>query len=414
MKQHEQLDLGGLWQFIALEQQPLLESPQRLRRARTQLLLSARGRTLEHKPARRSLGSLLWAPVALAVAAAIVLMVLRSREMPLTFEIASGVPGQLGAPVQAPSASRLTLRFSDGTALALTPGSKARVDEVGAQGAGVVLEDGALDATVVHRDESRWLVYAGPYRVLVTGTRFELRWDAGQRAFALALHEGAVTVFGPSLGASGKQVLPRETLRFRAETPSLDSSAPESPASEPSPALGSERPAAPSLSPSISAALPAPAQVSWKSLALAGNYAAAFSAAEAEGFGSICRRASSGDLLLLGNTARLAKKSAEAEQAFLAARAARTGASHQRAMAAFQLGRLAQDTRGDHARGAAWFETYLSEAPAGPLSREAAGRVVEAQHRAGNVAAARLAARRYLDHYPGGPYESLARQLVAP
>lgn len=412
MKQHEQLDLGDLWEFIALEQQHLVESPQRLRRARTQLLLSARGRTLEQKHERRSLGSLLWAPVAMAVAAAIVLMVLRSRDMPLTFEVARGVPGQLGTPVQAPSASPLMLRFSDGTELSLTPGSKARVDEVGGQGAGVVLEDGALEATVVHRDRTRWLVYAGPYRVLVTGTRFELQWDAGQRVFALALHEGAVTVFGPSLGASGRQVLPRETLRFGAETPGLRSAAPEPPVSEPSPAVRSEPPAPPS--PAIPAAPPAPARASWKSLALAGNYAAAFSAAEAEGFGSICRSASSGDLLLLGNTARLAKKGAEAEQAFLAARAARTGTSHQRAMAAFQLGRVAQDTRGDHARGAAWFETYLNEAPAGALSREAAGRVVEAQHRAGNVAAARLAARRYLDHYPGGPYESLARQLVAP
>jgi transmembrane sensor len=415
MNQRERLDLGDLSDQIAAHQQPMVENPHRLRRARTQLLLSARGRSLERKPERRSLGSLLWAPIALAGAVAIILMALRATEPPLTFEIASGVPGQLGKRVQA-AASERTLRFSDGTALALTPGSTARVSEVGDQGADVVLEDGALRATVIHRARSRWLVHAGPYRVLVTGTRFNLRWDSRQLSFALALEEGAVTVFGPSLGASGTKLLPRETLRLVAETPRVTQEAPrldaptsEAAASERGPTSGKEPPVAPSIVPSA----PALAQVSWKSLALAGSYAAAFAAAEREGFGSICRHGSSSDLLLLGNTARLAKKPAQAEEAFLAARA-RSSAARQRALAAFQLGRLAQDTRGDHARGATWFETYLNESPAGELAREAAGRVMEAHHRAGNAAAARLAARRYLDLYPGGPFESLARKLLAP
>ena len=416
MNQRERLDLGDLSDEIAAHQQPMVENPHRLRRARTQLLLSARGRTLEQKPGRRSLGSLLWAPIALVAAATIVLMALRARETPLTFEVASGVSGQLGKRVQAPAAAARTLRFSDGTALSLSPGSTVRVSEVREQGADVVLEDGALRAAVIHHARSRWLVHAGPYRVLVTGTRFNLRWDARQRSFALDLQEGAVTVFGPSLGAKGKQVLPRETLRLEAETPRpeletprLDAQTPKAAASERGPSSGSEPPAAPPISPSS----PAPPQTSWKSLALAGNYAAAFVAAEREGFGSICRHSSSSDLLLLGNTSRLAKKPAQAEEAFLAARA-RPGAAHQRALAAFQLGRLAQDTRGDHARGATWFETYLNESPAGELAREAAGRVMEAHHRAGNARAARLAARRYLGRYPGGPFESLARQLLAP
>jgi ferric-dicitrate binding protein FerR (iron transport regulator) len=411
MNERERLDLGDLPDEIAAHQQPMIESPHRLRRARTQLLLSARGRTLEQRAGRRSLGSLLWAPIALAAALTLAVVALRARETPLTFEVASGVSGQLGKRVQAPAAAERTVRFSDGTALALLPGSTVRVSEVGAQGADIVLENGALRANVIHRARSRWHVHAGPYRVLVTGTRFDLRWDAGQRSFALELQEGAVTVFGPSLGASGRGVLPDETLRLGGETPPVDTQAPEAAVSEVTPTSGSGPPVAAPISPSPSA--PAPAPASWKSLAQAGKYAAAFVAAEREGFGSICRHSSSADLLLLGNTSRLAKKPARAEEAFLAVRA-RSSAAPQRALAAFQLGRLAQDIRGDHARGATWFETYLNESPAGQLAREAAGRAMEAHHRAGNAAAARLAARRYLDRYPGGPFEPLARQLLAP
>jgi len=361
---------------------------------------------------RRRLGRRLWAPIALAATLAIAVLGLRLREAPLTFEIgASGVPGRIGTPVQAPASASMNLQFSDGTALSLEAGSKLRVEEVEARGAGVVLVDGAFRARVVHRVRSRWLVYAGPYRVLVTGTRFDVRWDATRRSFTLELHEGAVTVFGPSLAEGGKRVLPRETLRLGPETPSRVAQTAESTASASlrPPAAGDE----PRSTRAVSAAPLVAAPPSWKSLALTGDYAAALAAADTEGFANICQRASSGDLLLLGNTARLAKRVAEAEQAFLAARA-RPGAAHQRAVAAFQLGRLAQDARGDHARGASWFETYLNEAPDGPLAREAAGRVMEAHQRAGNSAAARLAAQRYLARYPGGPYESLARRLLSP
>jgi len=412
MKPSESLDLGELPREIAAYQQSAVENPQRLRRARTQLLLSARGQAWQRKAARRPLIGWLWAPVAIAVAVSIALVVLRSREASLTFEIASGVSGEVGKPLHATAAGPMLLQFSDGTALSLSPGSKARVRDLQAEGAGVMLEDGALNATVIHRANSRWLVYAGPYRVVVTGTRFDVRWSAPRNSFALDLHEGSVTVFGPSLAESGKRVLPRETLRLGPDAAPPPAAAPVAPAA-PAPEL-------PALATSHSGAEPAPVPTahaavsasSWKSLALAGKYAEAFSAAEAEGFGNICRRASSGDLLLLGNAARLAKKAAQAEEAFTAARL-RPGAAHQHAVAAFQLGRLAQDTRGDHARAASWFETYLAEAPAGPLAREASGRVMEAHHRAGNANAARQAARRYLERYPGGPYETLARKLLS-
>ena len=261
----------------------------------------------------------------------------------------------------------------------------------------MVLEDGAFGARVVHRDRSQWLVYAGPYRVVVTGTHFDVRWDARQHSFTLALHEGAVTVFGPSLDAGGKRVLPSETVRLGphpgAEANGVPSRPLESAASSPR-----------SRSRACQALVVSHQRTASEAIAgarTAGSRAGVMEIAgrcrQLRGRLRCCRKGRFREHLpaalrvaicfCSGNTARLAKKVAQAEEAFRAARA-RPGAAHQRAVAAFQLGRLAQDTRGDHARGATWFELYLSEAPDGPLAREAAGRVMEAHHRAGNGAAA--------------------------
>ena len=78
------------------------------------------------------------------------------------------------------------------------------------------------------------------------------------------------------------------------------------------------------------------------------------------------------------------------------------------ARAAYLLGRST-----GAGEAASWFETYIREQPAGALAREASGRLIESQQRAGNVAATREAASRYLATYPDGPHASLARQVLA-
>jgi len=120
MNPRERLDLADLSDDLAAHQQPMVDNPHRLRRARTQLLLSARGRTLGQKPRRRSLAGLLWAPVALATAAALVFILLRPSATALTFQIASGTPGRAGENLQAPARAPMTVQFSDGTALSLS------------------------------------------------------------------------------------------------------------------------------------------------------------------------------------------------------------------------------------------------------------------------------------------------------
>src|SRR5258708_27609669 len=93
-------------------------------------------------------------------------------------------------------------------------GARGRVTETSPRGATVVLDDGSMSAAVVHRAASRWRVTAGPFTVLVTGTKFDVRWRVAEQAFELDLHEGSVTVLGPSLETRvGRQMSAGERLR---------------------------------------------------------------------------------------------------------------------------------------------------------------------------------------------------------
>jgi ferric-dicitrate binding protein FerR (iron transport regulator) len=407
----DELRLGALADDVAALQRPTVESTARLRQARNRLVLSARalppargGREASWLRARR------WTPLALAAGAALVIALVVSRgEQPLTF--AAG-PGQgsarLGVPLRAPAHAPLPLTFSDGTAFTVAPRSQLTVTDVAAQGAGVVLNEGALVAAVVPRARSRWRVQAGPYTVAVTGTRFTVEWHPRSRSFQLTLQEGAVTVFGPSFGPNGRRVTPQETLRAGPEPPPAPPpiAAPASVAH-----LGAAAPAS-GERPGAAAVRQAPAARStWKRLAQTGRYADALAAAEEEGFAEICRGAPATDLLLLGNAARFAQQPERAERAFRAARA-RRGTSHESAVAAFELGRLSHDVGRRYRDSADWFALYLREEPAGALAHEAVGRRMEALHRAGDRQAARRAAEAYLGLYPDGPHQGLARQLL--
>jgi TolA-binding protein len=157
----------------------------------------------------------------------------------------------------------------------------------------------------------------------------------------------------------------------------------------------------------------APALGAWKELARSQHYREALAAAEGAGFEATCRAASAGDLVLLGNSARFAGSAVRAEQAFRLARSRFPGSS-EASMAAFYLGRIAYDQRGDRRQAAEWFQSYLREAPGGALAREAAGRLLEAERALGDRAAAQAAARAYLQKYPSGPHAGLARELLEP
>ena len=406
------LDAGALADDVAAVQRPVVESATRLRQARNRLLLSTAPRGFREPGARRALR---WIPPVLAAAAAVTFALAWNREeLPLTFGTGSQeMRVELGAPLLAPADAPLPLRFSDGSAFTAAPRSRLTVMEVGPEGAGVVLNEGALVAAVVHRAQSRWRVQAGPYTVAVTGTRFAVEWHPSSRSFLLTLHEGAVTVFGPSLGTDGRRVTPHETVRLGpVPSPSQPPPPPPSPLSSPAMDAASASTAAAERGRAVALSeSQAPGRTTWKWLAQAGRYAEALAAAEGDGFAWLCRRAPVSDLLLLGNTARFAQQPERAEQAFRATRA-RGGASHESAVAAFELGRLAHDVGRRYHDSADWFAIYLREEPGGALAHEASGRRMEALHRAGDVRAATGAAEIYLRRHPDGAYQGLARELL--
>jgi transmembrane sensor len=218
-----------------------------------------------------------------------------------------------------------------------------------------------------------------------------------------------VLVEGPTLGAQGRWLKLGEELRVALDDrpsapPSVSSNVPV--AAPPQP--GST---AVTLEPSASARRQE--LVPWQDLARHERYAAALAAAETNGFDATCRAATAKDLLLLGNAARFAGSAERAEQAFRLVRS-RFAGSHEASMAAFFLGRIAYDQRGSRKEAADWFQSYLREEPTGGLAREAAGRLLEAQRALGDRAAARVAAKSYLEKYPSGPHAGLARELLQP
>ena len=125
----------------------------------------------------------------LVVTLSVILLVVAVRPRALTFTSASGRAGHAGEWIAAAD-SALRLDFSDGSRVTLQPAARARVLTVDAGGARVVLERGAVDAAIVHRDQTRWHVEAGPFTVHVIGTRFAARWQPEVERLAITLEEG--------------------------------------------------------------------------------------------------------------------------------------------------------------------------------------------------------------------------------
>jgi hypothetical protein len=330
-------------------------------------------------------------------------------------------PVSAGAFVEAPASEALGVRFSDGTRLRLAAGARVRLVELAANGAHVLLESGQLHVEVVPQARARWRMSAGPFVVRVTGTRFDLSWDPEQDRFALDLASGQVEVAGCVFGQgyrmrSGQRIdgsckrgqfhVAERAADGASAVAALEPAAPPPPATavpaaasnaktagqEPRTALVPAPPARPRAQPREQAeAQPEPA-------------------AQRE-FEQRCERASGEQLVQLAEAARFAGEHEREELALRLLRRRFAGTSRA-ALAAFALGRLAFDVRGEHRKAAEWFGTYLREQPGGPLTREARGRLIEATLAAGDATRARSLAQLYLRAYPDGPHADIARRIA--
>lgn len=379
------------------------------------------------RPVRRARGlkvGALAATLASAAAVAALYYGFAKPRIPLAATVGEH-PLAVGEWVSATDAGSAPIHFSDGSEVALSPGSRARLATLDAVGAHLVLESGTADVRVTPNHGARYRVSSGPFAVDVTGTRFDVGFRPGDELFTLVLHEGKVVVSGCVLG-EGRTLLAGESLSASCRAghfeisaigapsvSSIPSAAPApgvvSAAPLPAPPVESER-AESELAPHAVAREAAAA--SWQSLSNQSRFAEAYALIEREGFAAAVSKAKVGDLALLGDTARLAGKPADALTAFQALRS-RGGGTVAAKQAAFSIARVHFDQRAAYADAARWFRTYLAEQPAGPFAREAEGRLMEALSRAGDRNGARQVAEGYLAQYPHGPHERVARQLLA-
>jgi transmembrane sensor len=408
---------------------------------RVQALETARRGFLEHELSVRSPRAWFSAPRwgwAMGVAGAlavVTVLVLTHHRAAIGFQV-DGAPGVARTWLAAPEGSALDLAFSEGTRVQLEAAARGRVTDIDEHGASLTLESGRLHAEVVHQSDSAWKVVAGPFTIRVTGTVFDVSWDATSQQLAVTVDRGSVSVRDASTGLE-QAVRASETLHASAYehehrltvAPSAASSSAQAeptssgdhPASPDAPdgSLTDAGPAEtrdPTIAPPAKNAEIFPGRApaagdEWRAFAKRGALREAFASADAAGFTQTCAGASPSELLILGDGARLSGSSARAEEALLTLRR-RYPTDPRRAAAAFSLGKVAFDQRGAYEQAAAWFSTSLREQPGGPLAREAAGRLIEALRRADDSAGARRAARDYLDKYPEGPHADLARSVL--
>jgi transmembrane sensor len=383
------MSLDDLGRRVAAEEDALLEGSDAVARVRARVAAPPLAR---RRPIAR------WSLAAVAAArgrAARVVVLARPRPPPpLTFSV-SGEAAASGAWISAEASSVTAVRFSDGSVFAFRDDARARVESVTPDGAHIVMERGAVSADVVHRATSRWSVLAGPYEVHVTGTQFDVTWDAASARLEVHVTRGSVRVSGG--GLAPRDVRTGEVFTYP-------------PVPEPHAAAGTAAVLPPDVAASVSAPSPT-APPRWRELAAAGRFSDAIDAVQRSGVDAVIARSGPADLLALADAARFSSHAEIAERGLLALRR-RYPRDARAARAAFDLGRLAFDQRHDYAGAASWFATYLGEDPGGTFDREAAGRLIEARQRAGDEAGSRAAAKEYLRRYPNGPHAPLAKSLT--
>jgi TolA-binding protein len=370
--------------------------------------------------------------LAFAALAAGALLFFLLEQRALTFRVGPGESATLGVPgawIATPADRMVPVDFSEGTRFQIQPQSRVRVASVDAHGGRLVLEDGVIRAAVIHHPGAKWSVDSGPFEVLVTGTRFDVRWNLAAEELVVKLDEGSVAVSGPIIGdrlavKAGQTLhVHRREGQFElvreAEAPTLPLPPPAEKPADPGPdgdhGAGSTDDTAPRPSATIAASAPpaprAAPRPSWRELSAAGKFKAAIEAADREGFQRICDEGSAADLRDLADAARLSGDIPRSIQALNTLRRRFPGGDPA-AEAAFLLGVIAFDSRGDYPEAAQWFTRYLSERPRGRLGREAAGRLLEAEEKSGHRDGARESARRYLREYPGGPHAEMAKAIL--
>jgi hypothetical protein len=273
-------------------------------------------------------------------------------------------PAPLGYTQEADSARYL---FADGTTVAPVAGAAITVDASAAKHPRVRVVGGRVHVRVVHEDGRQWTFHAGPYAVRVTGTAFDLTWDAAAGRVALNMHEGAVEVRGPGLAAPAAVVAGQDlSASIAGGAPAITTAL--APAAVERPGRAREHDAGHGES--------------WRLLVGRGEFGAVLQQARERPMAACLARCSSEDLRALGDAARYSRQPALATRALQALRR-RFPTTADGTAATFLLGRNAETQR-RWKDAAAWYARYLEEAPTGEFAVGAAeGRARAAGEAAG-------------------------------
>jgi ferric-dicitrate binding protein FerR (iron transport regulator) len=116
----------------------------------------------------------------------------------LTYTISGAAVSEGGYVHGADANESATIKFSDGSEVSLSAGTRGRVAGVEAHGARIALENGGASVHVIHRPDTKWSVDAGPFVIKVTGTEFDVRWSGSDEVLDVRMKTGSVNISGPS------------------------------------------------------------------------------------------------------------------------------------------------------------------------------------------------------------------------
>jgi TolA-binding protein len=347
-----------------------------------------------------------------------------NRESSLSYELHGGHIDKNGA-IEGEPRERPTLRFSDGTEVALSPGSRARLQSVHGHGARIDLE-GQAEVHVVHWAGAQWLFDAGPFLISVKGTEFVADWKKTEEQLEVRLVKGSVAVSGPvlqdpiilhagqklTIHVREKEVLIRDidSAAAAASVSAAESGWIAIPPTTPSP-LPSREPVAKRSHSLPPLATTNPTSRRWAAALASGNVDKILEQAESGGIEATLAEARPDDIAALADAARYRQREDLARNA-LSTQRRRFPGSRWSIDAAFLLARL-EETGQRLEVALTWYERYLNEAPRGAYAAEALGRKMTVLRGLHGDERARPVAHEYLRRFPGGTYASTARTIAS-
>lgn len=319
-----------------------------------------------------------------------------------------------GSVLTSPSGLRW-LDLADGSRLAA--GTETQVEVLDQPDVRVRLLSGQVNVKVAKQHERDWVLLAGPYRVAVVGTQFDVSFDAQSEGFEVRVTEGLVRVFGGDLPSAGLSL--REGQVY-ASGESIAPGAPEASSGAAAESVGPDSHVVPVSPPTTQ---PHPSKLietpkgsleqtsaSWQQSCASGRYGEAFPPGNIENFQALLEQSAEGPLLQLANCLRYAGRGSDAKRALSRLRD-RFPRSPGAILASYHLARLSQRESNTEA-SIRWFETYLTESPRGQLAAGARAELVRLWLKQGNTARARTAAHDYLRLHPTGSFAGQAQEVL--